>query len=250
MNRIQIFNMDALKFMAKIPSAKVDVIITDPPYWTLDKWRNVGTTTRLGGHGDKDKQRPEMFFETIDREYLWDIFVESYRVLKPDGHLYIFCDDIVGPILCQFVREAQEKRFEDCHLLVWDKEAIGMGYHYRRRYEFILFAWKGKRKLRDLGKADVFRYKRIVNQYPTQKPPGLVQELVTQSARVGDVLCDPFAGSGVLGEATPCDYKCNILLNDKSPESLEWICGHLYEKAEAFTPGMVEFKWDDDIVEV
>ena len=33
--------------------------------------------------------------------------------------------------------------------LIWDKQKMGMGYHYRARYEFILFFEKGKRHLND-----------------------------------------------------------------------------------------------------
>jgi len=248
-NKIEIFNLDALEFMAKIPDDTIDVLITDPPYWTLDRWRNIGTTTRLGGHSKKDLQRPEMFFETIDQAYLWDWLLEADRVLKLDGHLYIFCDDIVQPILSNWVREAKGKhRFGECHTLVWDKMTIGMGYHYRRRYEFVLFAWREKRgekdggrvggftprKLRDLGKADVLQYKRVTGGYPTQKPAPLVAEFVTQSTRIGDTLCDPFAGSGVLAEATPFEYNCRILLNDKSPASMKWIVENGAAKSELF----------------
>jgi len=229
-NTIRISQNDALKFLEELPDASVEVLVTDPPYWTLDKWRNVGTTTRLGGHHDKDKQREEMFFETIDRDYLWDLFLEMDRVLTLDGHLYIFCDDIVQPVLSNWVREAQdEHRFGECHTLIWDKVNMGMGYHYRRRYECILFCWREKRegvsgfqnrKLRDLGKADVFQYKRVTSGYPTEKPAALITELLTQSCRVGDTICDPFCGSGVVGAALPLDYNGSVLLNDKSDASM------------------------------
>ena len=43
--------------------------------------------------------------------------------------------------------------------LVWDKCTIGMGYHYRARYECILFFEKGKRKLNDLGIADIIEHR-------------------------------------------------------------------------------------------
>lgn len=250
MNRVEIFHLDAQEFMAKIPNGLVNVIVTDPPYWTLDRWRNVGTTTRLGGHGNKDQQRPEMFFETIDCDYLWECMGEFDRILSPDGHLYIFCDDIVAPILLNWIREG-ETGFEDAHLLIWDKEIMGMGYHYRRRYEGIVFAWKkAKRKLRDLGKSDVFRYPRITSGYPTQKPAPLVTEVVTQSARVGDVLCDPFCGSGVLAEAVPLEYNCRILLNDKSLYSMEWMLAHLKGKAMLLGAGdSIQFKGEMDTIE-
>ena len=209
--KIELYQKDALDFLEGIPDESVDVIVTDPPYWTLDKWRKMGTTTRLGGNRVEENQRPEMFFETVDQNYLWQVFLELDRVLKLDGHLYIFCDDIVAPILLNWIREARdEHRFGEAHMLIWDKVNQGMGYHYRRRYECIVFAWREKRdgvrkfekrKLANLGMADVFQYKRIVNSYPTEKPVDLIRDLITQSARPGNTLLDPFSGSGVLGAA-------------------------------------------------
>lgn len=251
-NTVKIYQRDALAFLETIQDETVDVCITDPPYWTLDRWRNIGTTTRLGGHRNKGEQRDEMFFETIDHDYLWQLFLELDRVLKLDGHLYIFCDDIVAPILLNWVREAKdEHRFGEAHMLIWDKVNMGMGYHYRRRYECIVFAWREKRdgvrgfqnrKLRDLGIADVFQQKRVTNGYPTEKPVQLIQEFVTQSARIGDTLLDPFAGSGVLAAATPFDYNATILLNDKSQASMAYMQEITFGGLKA---GMVNLEWND-----
>lgn len=219
MNKIEVYKQDALNFLSELDHECVNVMVTDPPYWTLDKWRKVGTTTRLGGNRKEENQRPEMFFETIDQSYLWDIINESARVLSDDGHLYLFCDDIVAPIVMNYIREGETK-FEDCHMLIWDKVNMGMGYHYRRRYECIIFAWmKGKRRLADLGKADVFYYKRVTNGYPTEKPVALYGELISQSLRIGETCCDPFAGSGTLAYAVPQDLNATILLNDISDAS-------------------------------
>jgi site-specific DNA-methyltransferase (adenine-specific) len=63
--KIELHRKDALDFLEGIPDESVDVIVTDPPYWTLDKWRKMGTTTRLGGNRVEANQRPEMFFERI-----------------------------------------------------------------------------------------------------------------------------------------------------------------------------------------
>lgn len=223
-NKIEVFQQDALAFLHEQDHGSIHVIVTDPPYWTLDKWRKIGTTTRLGGGRNKDEQRPDMFFETIDKEYLWDFVRECGRVLSADGHMYLFCDDIVAPIVLNYIRESGETGFEEAHMLVWDKMNMGMGYHYRLRYECIIFAWKkGKRRLRDLGKSDVFQYKRVVNGYPTEKPSALYGELVTQSLRERETVCDPFAGRGTLAFAVPFVYNVNILLNDNSPRSQEEI---------------------------
>ncbi|KYK73978.1 N6-methyltransferase [Aggregatibacter actinomycetemcomitans serotype f str. SC29R] len=85
--------------------------------------------------------------------------------------------------------------------LVWDTQYIGMGYHYRARYEFILFFEKGKRKLHDLGIADVISEKRIARGYPTEKPSTIAELLIKQSSSQGDLVVDCFAGSGSTGEA-------------------------------------------------
>lgn len=257
MNKIHIYQKDALEFLESIQDESVDVIVTDPPYWTLDRWRAMGTTTRLGGHRVKEERREEMFFETIDHDYLWQLFLELDRVLKLDGHLYIFCDDIVAPILLNWIREAKdEHRFGEAHMLIWDKVNQGMGYHYRRRYECIVFAWREpregvrgfqKRKLRDLGIADILTHKRVVNSYPTEKPAALIQELVTQSARIGDTLLDPFCGSGVLAAATPFDYNATILLNDKYQASMAWMQEHTFGQKTLFP--VVNIEWHDKAVE-
>jgi len=85
--------------------------------------------------------------------------------------------------------------------LVWDKMKIGMGYHYRARYEFVLFFEKGKRKLNDLGVADVIQAPRIWKGYPTEKPAQVADVLIRQSTGPGELVVDPFMGSGSTGVA-------------------------------------------------
>jgi site-specific DNA-methyltransferase (adenine-specific) len=96
---------------------------------------------------------------------------------------------------------AEEAGFTFHKPLVWDKVAIGMGYHYRARYELILFFEKGKRKLNDLSIPDVIREKRIYKGYPTEKPVPVLRTLISQSTEPGEVVCDPFCGSGSAGVA-------------------------------------------------
>ena len=84
---------------------------------------------------------------------------------------------------------------------MWDKQTIGMGYHYRARYEFILFFEKGKRRLNDLGIADVIAVPRIHRGYPAEKPPAVSEVLIRQSTLPGELVADPFMGSGSVGVA-------------------------------------------------
>jgi site-specific DNA-methyltransferase (adenine-specific) len=76
-----------------------------------------------------------------------------------------------------------------------------MGYHYRARYECILFFEKGKRRLTNLGIADIIEAPRVHNGYPTEKPVTIAEVLVQQSSVPGDLIADPFMGSGAFGVA-------------------------------------------------
>jgi DNA modification methylase len=78
---------------------------------------------------------------------------------------------------------------------------IGMGYHYRSRYEFVLFFEKGKRKLADLGVPDIIDEPRIRGEYPAQKPVRVSEVLIGQSTAKGELVIDPFMGSGSVGHA-------------------------------------------------
>jgi hypothetical protein len=78
---------------------------------------------------------------------------------------------------------------------------IGMGYHYRARYECVLFFEKGKRKLANLGLADIIQSPRVIDGYPAEKPVSVSEVLVQQSTTAGELVIDPFMGSGSVGVA-------------------------------------------------
>jgi DNA modification methylase len=96
---------------------------------------------------------------------------------------------------------------------------IGMGYHYRARYEFVLFFEKGKRKLNDLGIADVLTAPRVRGGYPAEKPVQLSETLILQSSSALDVVADPFMGSGSVGVAA-LKLSRRFLGNDVSDAAL------------------------------
>lgn len=181
--------MDAVDWLKTLEDNSIDLFITDPPYESLEKHRKIGTTTRL----KQSKSSSNQWFDIFPNSRFHDLFKEIYRVMKKNSHFYLFCDQetmfIVKPI-------AESVGFKFWKPIVWDKQAIGMGYHYRARYEFILFFEKGKRKLNDLGVADVLEYKRVWKGYPTEKPVELLEMLIKQSSNEGDVIADSFFGSG------------------------------------------------------
>lgn len=185
---------DAVGWLRALPAGSVDLVITDPPYESLEKHRAVGTTTRL----KHSKASSNDWFDIFPNQRFPELFAEIYRVLAPDRHFYLFCDPET-----MFVAKpmAEAAGFRFWKPLIWDKRRIGMGYHYRARYECILFFEKGKRKLRDLGVADIIEVPRVAGGYPAEKPAAVSEVLVEQSSSPGQVVLDPFTGSGSVGEA-------------------------------------------------
>ena len=114
---------------------------------------------------------------------------------------------------------------------------IGMGYHYRARYECILFFEKGKRKLTDLGTADILQHPRVSGGYPAEKPPQVTEVLVRQSTQPGELVIDPFMGSGSSGVAA-IGLGRNFAGNDLCQEAIDITRGRLLEAgAKEFRPG-------------
>ncbi|QUM86187.1 site-specific DNA-methyltransferase [Moritella sp. 28] len=186
---MKLHKLDAVDWLKTLPSESIDLVITDPPYESLEKHRKIGTTTRLKNSAGSSNQ----WFSIFPNSDFPALIEQIYRVLKKNSHFYLFCDQetmfVIKPI-------AEDFGFKFWKPIVWDKCAIGMGYHYRARYEFILFFEKGKRKLHDLGMPDVLQEKRVWRGYPTEKPVPLIEKLITQSSSVDDLVIDPFFGSG------------------------------------------------------
>ncbi len=210
--RYQLACKDAVEWLRGLPTESIDLVITDPAYESLEKHRATGTTTRL----KHSKASSNDWFAIFPSARFAELFAEVYRVLKADRHFYMLCDAetmfVAKPI-------GEAAGFTFWKPLIWDKATIGMGYHYRARYEVILFFEKGKRRLNDLGIADVITVPRVRNGYPTEKPSALSEVLVKQSTEAGEIVADPFMGSGSVGVAA-LRSGCRFLGNDLSQHAV------------------------------
>jgi site-specific DNA-methyltransferase (adenine-specific) len=194
MMRFRLDQADAVSWLDSLLEESVHLVITDPPYESLEKHRARGTTTRL----TRSKASNNHWFDIFPNSRFPELFAAVYRVLRRDAHFYLFCDPET-----MFVAKpcAEAAGFKFWKPIIWDKRRIGMGYHYRARYECVLFFEKGKRRLADLGVPDVLEVPRVHGGYPTEKPAALASILVRQSSAPGDLVVDPFTGSGAVGVA-------------------------------------------------
>ena len=239
-SQFRITTCDAIDWLRTIDAGAVNLLITDPPYESLEKHRAVGTTTRL----KHSKASSNDWFAIFPNSRFQELFAEVYRVLCRNSHFYLFCDAetmfVAKPI-------AESVGFKFWKPLVWDKKRIGMGYHYRARYEFVLFFEKGKRRLNNLGIPDVIEAPRVHGGYPTEKPVQVSEVLVGQSSSVGEVVADPFMGSGSVGLAS-IQMGRHFLGNDISPDAVEAVRRRLLSAGAAELTGADEFAADSKFV--
>jgi len=193
-SHLELAQLDAVAWLRLLSAASVDAVITDPPYESLEKYRAIGTTTRL----KRSKASSNDWFSVFPNDRFPELFRELYRVLKRHTHFYLFCDAetafVAKPV-------AESCGFKFWKPLIWDKQKIGMGYHYRCRYEMILFFEKGKRKLNDLSISDIITAPRIIAGYPAEKPVAVSEILIRQSTLSDELVIDPFMGSASVGAA-------------------------------------------------
>jgi site-specific DNA-methyltransferase (adenine-specific) len=181
-------------------------VVTDPPYQSLELHRSRGTTTRLTTD----------WFSTIPDEKLPELLAQVARVLRPDRHFYLFCDEVTADVIKRQQNIGGERMSNGGRRcasglvywkeLIWAKTTLdgakirgGTGYHFRASCERILFFEKGKRALSDLGIPDVLLAPRPQVAGPAVKPSAIVRTLISQSTREGELVVDPFCGSGVVG---------------------------------------------------
>jgi site-specific DNA-methyltransferase (adenine-specific) len=217
-SNLNLFQSDATTWLQSLPDRSVDLIITDPAYASLEEHRAKGTTPKLTN-----------WFPVVQNEYFPAFFAECFRVLRPDRHFYLICD---ATTMFVVIEMAVAAGFRFWKPIVWDKEVIGMGYHWRAQCEFVLFFEKGKRKLNDLGMSDVRRHRRIDKSYPTEKPVGLLRDLISNSSQPDELVIDPFMGSGSTGAAA-LSLGRRFAGCDIEPRAFQWAHDRLARRATA-----------------
>ncbi|MGI8847234.1 MAG: DNA-methyltransferase [Candidatus Dormibacteria bacterium] len=196
---------DCFSLLASLADGSVDCIVTDPAYSGMNEHMAFGHGRIVGRYGDPDN--PAWFAEFRDDPETFRQFLdECHRVLRSDRHIYVMFDSFSLLSLGALMRE----RFAVRGVVVWDKVNIGMGHHFRRRHELIVFASKGQRRIARRDIPDVWSIPRIHRAaYPTQKPVALFSQMLDVSVERGMVVCDPFVGSGssaVAALAAGCDF--------------------------------------------
>lgn len=189
---------DAKERLREIPDKSVDLVLTDPPYNTGMK--RMPSATRFRNFFD-DALPPDEY-----RALACEVCGELYRVLRADRAIYVFMG---WKSLGVWLDELSRAGFHLKNVIVWDKVIHGMNYqNYAYTHEFLIFAVKGSFHPRNKGTGDdsyrdLWHIRREMRQprndefhHETVKPVEVVRRPIEHASEPGDLVLDPFFGSG------------------------------------------------------
>ena len=198
---VTLWHGDCREGMAAMPAESVDLLWTDPPYGHGN--HSNDWNARLNDFRGLEQQPIANDGADEMRAVLDAMLTEAARVLKRDCCCCCCCCGGGGP-RPTFAWVAQ--RMDSCgltffHSVIWDKVNPGLGWRFRRQHEMVMVAHREGGKLRwaDDKKAvpNIWRGSKPRDcEHPNEKPLAMVQHFVGLQSLPGDVVLDPFCGSG------------------------------------------------------
>lgn len=196
---INLYKGDCLNIIKGMPDKSVDLVVTDPPY------KIIGNGFKSPAGRLKDRDIFKNGIKDIKDGFDFSILSEIGRVIKK-WNCYIYCNkDLLCDLICWF----KENTTANIDILI---EHINNPTPFCNTYlndiDYILFirdagvkiegSYHDKVKVRNknTNKEDKKKY-----GHPTPKYVSLVEQYVKNSTKEGDVVLDPFMGSGTTGVA-------------------------------------------------
>jgi DNA (cytosine-5)-methyltransferase 1/site-specific DNA-methyltransferase (adenine-specific) len=181
LNINNIYCLDAIQLLKQLKDNQVDLLLTDIPYEKVNKKSN--------GLRNLDKKDANTMTFNLD-EFLKEVF----RVTKGSG--YIFCGKEQVSQIYQFFDE----KGISTRLMIWEKtnpSPMNCQYIWMSGIETFVYFKKRKATFNEHYKNSVIRFPNGSSKiHPTQKPLKLFEYLIEVSSNKGDLICDPFVGSG------------------------------------------------------
>ena len=211
---------DCLELMNQIPDGSVDMVLTDPPYG-MDYQSNRRVVSEKFVKIKNDKT-----LEWVD-----DFIDQCHRVMKTDSALYFFC----SWHNMDYFKVAIERKFKLKNILVWVKNNHGSGdlkAGFAPKHEFIFYAHKGRSLFREKRISDVLEFPKIHSSkllHPTEKNVDMLELLTRQNSDSGQIVLDPFMGSGTTGVA--CANTCRKFICIEMDEKYFEIAKNRVESA-------------------
>lgn len=195
---------DAASIMGHLPDSSIALLIADPPY-------NLGKD-----YGNNQDARGWQEYEAFSRQWL----AEAVRLLRPDGSLYVFMG--VQFIARLFLLLQEELGLHFNGWITWHyTQGMGRKSGFSPRHEDILYFtrsekftfnldavripqkyYRQRNNMTGANPGDVWHFSHVHysnperEPHPTQKPEALLERIIKASSNPGDLVLDPFVGSG------------------------------------------------------
>ncbi len=190
-NHHQIMEGNCTDVLTTLPDQSTDLIVTDPPYLVNYRDRN--------GRSIINDDNPAAVL---------DAFPELYRVLKPDSLCICFYGWTKVDL---FFRAWKESGFTPVGHMVWHKNYASRTGYLRACHEQAFLLAKGRPPLPSQPIDDVRSWVYSGNKHhPTEKAVNILAPLIEAFSKPGDLVLDPFAGSGSTVVAAALKGRCGI----------------------------------------
>lgn len=191
------YNEDCMEIMKHLPDNIFDLVVTDPPY---------EIATRGAGIYKQDDKRYVQELDVMSNGFSEEVLDQLCRLMKKIN-IYIFCSQKqIIPLLTYFV----VNRGCNYNIITWHKTnpIPACGNKYLTDTEYILFFREKGVRVYGTYETKKTWYTTPLNQgdkkkynHPTIKPVDILQNLIINSSKEGEVVFDPFMGSGSTGVA-------------------------------------------------
>lgn len=206
---IRLWQGDCLELLPELEAGSVQMVWTDPPYGHGNQQNDLQAVRVRDNVKGARKATVEPIVNDVGDEFeriLQAAFGEFARVLDNDCCCCCCCGG--GGPKPTFARVSQwlDDAMSFFHAVVWDKSARGdgLGWRYRRNYEFVLVAYKERLRWanKSIAVPNIVRHTPVRERtHPNEKPLDMVSDFIAWHTVKGDTILDPFMGTRTTGVA-------------------------------------------------
>lgn len=199
---VQVFCGDCLDILPALEAGSIHAVVTDPPYCSGARTSAAVVQRAAMTRGKRWAGMPLDCDRMTSIGFVWlirHVAIECGRLLPDGGSLLSFVDWRQYPNAYAAIESANLRIRA---MVVWNKMSLGMGNGFRNQHELIIHAAKGVPRVLDRSVPNVLEFRRATSEiHPTEKPVGLLEKLISVVSTRGDVVLNPFLGSGSTGVA-------------------------------------------------
>lgn len=203
----KIYLGDCFEMLKEIDDKSVDLVVTDPPYLHDNgNWLKSGKAGKKSilGNSDTFSENGQLFQEmsAFGEKEIEALLKELIRVCKIPN-IYLFCSEEQVPIYGMWARE----HGLHYNILVWEKPLMLINKNaFSHNTEYVVRIYDFGTGLRSVSKSELYNKvihdQRVkVKHHPTEKPSSIFERFILLNSNEGDLVLDPFSGSGVCAEA-------------------------------------------------